>query len=108
MSNNELYTITKQYHEKKGVDIWVVRLEAKVDDDTFAELREFAKRLHRGYYSTFFGVNGFVFKTEKDAKKFGDKLDDYLQIEESGDDYELELTEFEDFEEEKPKSFRGG
>lgn len=108
MSNNELFTITKQYHEKKGVDIWVVRLEVKVDDDTFAELREFARGLHRGYYSTFFGVNGFVFKTEKDAKKFGDKLGDYLQIEESGDNYELELPEFEDFEVEKPKSFRVG
>lgn len=106
MSNNELFTITKQYHEKKGVDIWVVRLEVKVDDDTFAELREFAREIHRGYYSTFFGVNGFVFKTEKDAKKFGDKLDDYLQIEE--DDCELELPEFEDFKIGKPKSFRGG
>lgn len=109
MTNNELYTITKQYHEKKGVDIWVVRLEARVDDDTFMELSNFAKELHRGYYSKFYGVNGFVFKTEEDAKRFGNKLDDYLQIEESEeDDNELELPEYEDFELETPKSFRGG
>ena len=52
MSNNELFTITKQYHEKKGIDIWVVRLETKVNDDTFAEIKGFAKQLH-GYYSHF-------------------------------------------------------
>lgn len=54
MNESELYTITKQYHEKKGIDIWVVRLEVKVDDNTFAELKSFAKEL-RGYYSNFKG-----------------------------------------------------
>lgn len=99
MIESELYTITKQYHEKKGIDIWVVRLDVRVDDDTFAELKGFAKELH-GYYSTFYGVNGFVFNTENSADKFGAKLDDYLRIEETEDTkYELNLPEYTDFEE---------
>ena len=108
MGKSEIYTITKQYHEKKGIDIWVVRLDVKVDDDTFAELKGFAKELH-GYYSTFYGVNGFVFKTENDADKFGNKLDNYLQIEETENtEYELSLPEYADFEVETSKTVRGG
>lgn len=108
MNESELYTVTKQYHEKKDIDIWVVRLEVKVDDDTFAELKGFAKELH-GYYSTFKDAKGFVFKSEKEANKFGKKLDDYLQIEETDEDnYELDLPEYADFEVETPKTVRGG
>lgn len=108
MGKSEIYTITKQYHEKKDIDIWVVRLDVKVDDDTFAELKGFAKELH-GYYSTFYGVNGFVFKTENDADKFGNKLDNHLQIEETENtEYELSLPEYADFEEETLKTVRGG
>lgn len=108
MNESELYTITKQYHEKKGIDIWVVCLEVKVDDDTFAELKGFAKEL-RGYYSTFKDAKGFVFKSEKEANKFGDKLDGYLQIEgDEEDNYELDLPEYADFEVETPKTVRGG
>ena len=108
MNESELYTITKQYHEKKGIDIWAVRLDVRVDDDTFAELKGFAKELC-GYYSTFNGVNGFVFKTEGEADEFGNKLDDYLQIEEAEDsEYELDLLEYADFEVETPKTVRGG
>lgn len=108
MNESELYTITKQYHEKKGIDIWAVRLDVRVDDDTFAELKGFAKELC-GYYSTFNGVNGFVFKTEGEADEFGNKLDDYLQIEEAEDsEYELDLPEYADFEVETPKTVRGG
>lgn len=101
---SELYTIAKQYHEKKGIDIWVVRLEVKVDDDIFAELKGFAKEL-RGYYSTFKDARGFVFKSEKKAYEFGDKLDDYLQIEEE-DDCKIDLPEYSDFEAENQKDIR--
>ena len=57
MSNNELFTITKQYHEKKGVDIWVVRLEVKVDDDTFAE-KDYTGEEYNMYLSQYPHVNG--------------------------------------------------
>ena len=83
------------------------RLDVKVDEDTFAELNGFAKELC-GYYSTFKGVNGFVFKTEEKADDFGNKLDNYLQIEETDDEYELDLPEFADFEVENSKTVRGG
>lgn len=109
MSNNELYTITKQYHEKKDIDIWVVRLETKVNDDTFAELKGFAKQLH-GYYSTFYGVNGFVFKDIDNAEKFGDKLDDYLRVEVSydGHNYNIRLPEFDDYDIKESETLNGG
>lgn len=106
MSNNELFTITKQYHEKKGVDIWVVRLEVKVDDDTFAELKNLARKLH-GYYSKYYKTNGFVFKFREYARKFGKNLDDSLITEETDGSYKLELPEFEDIESEMPETFRG-
>lgn len=76
---NEIYSITKQYHEKNCVDIWVVRLNVKVDSDAFSTLRGFARDM-RGYYSTFKGVNGFVFEDEDTAEEFGDKLDNYLVV----------------------------
>lgn len=76
----EAYTITKQYHEKKDIDIYVVRLIEKVDAETFDELKTLARGNH-GYYSSFRGVNGFVFKTEADAKSFVSEM--------------LELTGFE-------------
>ena len=103
MGKSEIYTITKQYHEKKDIDIWVVRLDAKVDDETFAELKGFAKEL-RGYYSSYQGVKGFVFKTEEKADEFGDKLDNYLQIDETDDD----LPEYADVKVEESKTVRGG
>lgn len=63
------YTITQQYHEKKGFFIFVVRLADRLDKDDFTSLSELAKS-HYGYYSSFRGVNGFVFKTEEHAGKF--------------------------------------
>lgn len=63
------YTITPQYHDKKGCYIYVVRLSDRVDKDDFASLSELAKS-HKGYYSSFRGVNGFVFKTEEQAEQF--------------------------------------
>lgn len=63
------YTITPQYHDKKGCYIYVVRLSDRVDKEDFAPLSNLAKS-HKGYYSSFRGVNGFVFKTEEKAVQF--------------------------------------
>lgn len=63
------YTITPQYHDKKGCYIYVVRLSDRVDKEDFATLSDLAKS-HKGYYSSFRGVNGFVFKTEEIAEQF--------------------------------------
>lgn len=76
----EAYTITKQYHEKKDIDIYVVRLIEKVDTDTFDELKSLAKTNH-GYYSSFRGVNGFVFKTNDDAESFVSEMSDLVGLE---------------------------
>lgn len=63
------YTITPQYHEKKDCYIYVVRLTDRVDKDVFSSLSDLAKS-HKGYYSSFRGVNGFVFKTKEQAEQF--------------------------------------
>ena len=66
----DAYTITKQYHENKEIDIFVVRLVNRVDTDTFSEYKNIAKSHGKGYYSTYRGVNGFVFYSMEDAKGF--------------------------------------
>ena len=76
---DEIYTITKQYHEQKDIYIWVVRVIPKVDKETFYDLRSLAKDWD-GYYSSYRGVNGFVFQTEEDAHSFADSLSDYIDI----------------------------
>ncbi len=70
------YTITEQYHEKKERNIYVLRLIDKVDKDEFSILRNKAKN-HGGYYSSYRGVNGFVFQTEDDAEAFAGILNSY-------------------------------
>lgn len=70
------YTITKQYNENKGVDIFVVRLTKRVGEETFSEYREIARSHGKGYYSTYRGVNGFVFYTTEDARAFVSELFD--------------------------------
>ena len=67
------YSITKQFHESKGIYIYVVKLKDRFDEETFAELRESARQYGKGYYSTFRGVNGFVFYSIDDAKLFADE-----------------------------------
>lgn len=103
---SELYTITKQYHEKKDIAIWVVRLDAKVDNETFAELKNLARKLH-GYYSKRYKVNSFVFKLRGDARTFCKKLDSSLLTEESDGSYKFDLSEIKDFKDEKPEILRG-
>ncbi|MBD5208515.1 MAG: hypothetical protein HDS80_01030 [Bacteroidales bacterium] len=67
------YTITLQYHDKKRCYIYVVRLADRVDKEDFESLSDLAKK-HKGYYSSFRGVNGFVFKTEEKAEEFAQDM----------------------------------
>ena len=69
--DNELYSITKQHNNKKDVDIWVVRGKERVDRDVFLQQKQTAKQTN-GYYSSFRGVNGFVFNTSEEAQMFAD------------------------------------
>lgn len=76
---SEICTITEQYHDQKDIYIWVVRIVPKVEKDVFYNLRTLAKEWD-GYYSSFRGVNGFVFQSEEDAQSFVDSLSDYIYI----------------------------
>ena len=69
--DNELYSITKQHNNKKDADIWVVRGKERVDRDVFLQQKQTAKQTN-GYYSSFRGVNGFVFNTPEEAQLFAD------------------------------------
>ncbi|MES5005898.1 hypothetical protein ABVC69_06880 [Prevotella disiens] len=71
--DNELYSITKQHNNKKDADIWVVRGKERVDKDVYMQRKQVAKE-HNGYYSSFRGVNGFVFNSPEDAQAFADKV----------------------------------
>ncbi len=59
-------------HTQKGTDLWVVRLNTRVDKDKYQELNRKAKQLG-GYYSNFAkggAIPGFQFTSEEAAKKF--------------------------------------
>ena len=71
--DNEAYSITKQHNNKKDIDIWVVRGKEHTDSDAFKERKQVAKK-HNGYYSSFRGVNGFVFNSPEDAQSFADAI----------------------------------
>ena len=73
--DNDVYSITKQHNNKKDIDIWVVRGKEHTDSDTFKERKQVAKK-HNGYYSSFRGVNGFVFNSPEDAQSFADDVFD--------------------------------
>ena len=73
--DNEAYSITKQHNNKKDIDIWVVRGKERTDSDAFKERKQVAKK-YNGYYSSFRGVNGFVFNSPEDAQSFADKVFD--------------------------------
>jgi hypothetical protein len=60
-------TVEKSLHDKKQIDIWIVRLSERVDRNTYKELLGKAKRLG-GYWSRF--SQGFIFKEEEPAKRF--------------------------------------
>ena len=71
--DNDAYSITKQHNNKKDVDIWVVRGKERTDKDVYTQRKQVAKE-HNGYYSSFRGVNGFVFNTAKEAHAFADAI----------------------------------
>lgn len=71
--DNDVYSITKQHNNKKDIDIWVVRGKERTDKDVFIQHKQAAKE-YNGYYSSFRGVNGFVFDTLEDAQSFADKV----------------------------------
>ena len=64
-----MYSITKQHNNKKDIDIWVVRGKERVDRDVFLQQKQSARQSN-GYYSSFRGVNGFVFNTPEEAYAF--------------------------------------
>ena len=71
--DNDTYSITKQHNNKKDIDIWVVRDKERTDKDVYMQRKQVAKE-HNGYYSSFRGVNGFVFNSPEDAQAFADKV----------------------------------
>ena len=64
-------TVTKDVNTKTGADIWVVKLNDRVERDEFLSLKAEAKN-NGGYYSNF--KKGFIFTSENDANKFN-KID---------------------------------
>ncbi len=65
-------TLTETKHTQKGHDLFVVRLDRRVEGETFKALNTAAKRLG-GYYSSYAkdgAVPGFQFKTREDAERF--------------------------------------
>lgn len=71
--DNDAYSITKQHNNKKDVDIWVVRGKERTDKDIYTQRKQVAKE-HNGYYSSFRGVNGFVFNSAEEAHAFADAI----------------------------------
>ena len=71
--DNDVYSITKQHNNKKDVDIWVVRGKERTDKDIYTQRKQVAKE-HNGYYSSFRGVNGFVFNSAEEAHAFADAI----------------------------------
>ena len=81
---NDLYSITKQYHEKKSIEIYVVRPKNRLTEEDFDNCRKLARQYGKGYYSSFRGVNGFVFYSMSDAQNFVEHIFDN-EIEEIND-----------------------
>ena len=81
---NDLYSITKQYHEKKNIEIYVVRPQNRLTEEDFDNCRKIARQYGKGYYSSFRGVNGFVFYSMSDAQNFVEHIFDN-EIEEIND-----------------------
>ncbi|WP_257885548.1 LPD38 domain-containing protein [Prevotella melaninogenica] len=71
--DNDAYSITKQHNNKKDVDIWVVRGKERTDKDVYTQRKQVAKE-YNGYYSSFRGVNGFVFNSAEEAHAFADAI----------------------------------
>jgi len=81
-NNNMFTTPQKHYNQKKGVDIYLVKFNDRVEKNVFDAHRERAKT-YNGYYSTF--VKAFVFDTVEDAQNFA-------QTNEVNTDYQHQAT----------------
>jgi len=60
-------SITEEMHTKKNVPIWIVKLDQRVERDTYQQLSDAASRLGGGW-SRFSG--GFLFWEKEDAETF--------------------------------------
>jgi hypothetical protein len=72
IATNAGMEMVKTVHTQKGYDLWVVKMNDRVDKDTYTALNAKAKSLG-GYYSSFRGagaIPGFQFKTEDAARSF--------------------------------------
>lgn len=86
--NDTLYKLFLQHDKANNIKNWIVRLEAKVDDDGLVILKQYAKEF-KGYCSSSQGVDEFMFKTIYQARQYCKRLDECLQ--ENDDSYELDL-----------------
>lgn len=67
---SEIYSIIKRHDERKGADVWAVRIKPiAYSVDFLAKLKDLAKVL-RGSYKVFEGAKRFVFITEGEANDF--------------------------------------
>lgn len=55
------YTLSKSRHTKTGADIWIVKMNSRLDSSTYKAIESKIKQ-NGGYWSRF--VNGFVFNIE--------------------------------------------
>lgn len=65
------FDITKNFHSKRGIDIFTASPKERVDRDGFMEMKAKAAKLGGWYYKAFKGTpGGFHFDNEDSAKKF--------------------------------------
>lgn len=86
--------LVKNYHAKKQIDIFVVKMTGKrVPRETYLELRAAAKD-HGGYYSAYKGqgaIPGFVFEEEEQARamlaSYAEIVSNFDSVREQGVEY---------------------
>lgn len=71
-SETDAFSIERRFHQKNGTDIYALTFKDRVSREEFVELKKRAKDFG-GYWSNF-GKKGFIFKTEDDARKFGEAV----------------------------------
>lgn len=65
------FTITKDFHDKKDVTIWVVRhTGGYVEYKVFSQWMNRAKKFGDGRYTKYNDINGFIFERLEDARDF--------------------------------------
>jgi len=86
-SSTDIYTISAEVDTRDGSDLWVARLNNRVDKDEFNNIRNSIMKPIDGYYSRF--KNGFIFKYDPTSKLLGERT---------------ELTQETERQEEQPKN----